>query len=84
MYIPIIQTLQCLLTNEAVLLEVGDHHISCWYLLSCVYIQIKHGHKSSSDLLHDFCDGEAFTTHPLFSVKLDALQTFFYFNKLKV
>ena len=47
-------------------------------------MQIERGHKSSSGLLHDFCDGKDFTTHLLFSVKADALQIFFYFDELEI
>ena len=31
-------------------------------------IQIEHGCKTPTSTLHDYCDGEGFTTHPLFSV----------------
>ena len=51
---------------------------------SYICIPIENGHKSSPDLLHDFCDGEVFATHPLFSVKAGALQIFFYFDELEL
>jgi hypothetical protein len=43
-------------------------------------IQIKRGHQCDHDsgLLSDFCDGEVFRSHPLFSVHSTALQIFYY------
>ena len=35
-------------------------------------------------MLRDYCDGEGFATHPLFSVHGDALQIFLYFDELEV
>lgn len=37
-----------------------------------------------SDILHDYCDGEGFAIHPLFSVHDDALQIFMYFDELEI
>ena len=34
--------------------------------------------------MNDFCDGEVFTYHPLFSVHEDALQIFLYFDELEI
>ena len=34
--------------------------------------------------MKDYCDGETFSTHPLFSVKSNALQFFLYFDELEV
>ena len=42
------------------------------------------GHKSCTCIKEDYCDGEAFSTHPLFSACMDALQIFFYFDELEV
>ena len=42
------------------------------------------GHKTSSDLMEDFCDGKAFTAHPLFPLHLNVLQVFLYFDELDV
>lgn len=66
MYVPILQTLQLLLLNEAVVAE------------------IENGHKSQTEFLHDFCAGKVFSSHPLFSAHVDALQIFFYFDELEV
>ena len=49
-----------------------------------LHLQIENGHKSQTELLHDFCDGKVFSSHPLFSVHKDALQIFFYFDELEV
>jgi len=34
--------------------------------------------------MEDYCDGEAFASHPVFSVHNDALQIFLYFDELEV
>ena len=34
--------------------------------------------------MEDYCDGEAFASHPVFSVHNDALQIFLYFEELEV
>ena len=51
---------------------------------SCVLIQVENGHKTSSGTLEDFCDGEVFTSHPLFSCHCNALQILLYFDELEV
>ena len=33
--------------------------------------------------MNDYCDGEIFASHPLFSVHKDALQIFLYFDELE-
>ena len=47
-------------------------------------LQIENGHKSQTEFLHDFCAGKVFSSHPLFSAHVDALQIFFYFDELEV
>jgi len=42
------------------------------------------GHTITSGLLEDYCDGEAFATHPLFSVHSRALQIFLYYDEVEV
>ena len=42
------------------------------------------GHKSLSDIMEDYCDGEVFKSHPLFSVQTTAIQILFYFDELEV
>ena len=47
-------------------------------------LQIKNVHKSCNEIMSDFCDGEAYGAHPLFSVHEDAPQINFYFDELEV
>ena len=47
-------------------------------------LQVEKGHQSDSHIKEDFCDGKAFSQHPLFSVHKDALQLLFYFDELEV
>ena len=34
--------------------------------------------------MEDYCDGEAFSSHALFSAHINALQILFYFDELEV
>ena len=34
--------------------------------------------------MEDYCDGEAFKSHPLFSLHTRALQILFYFDELEI
>ena len=47
-------------------------------------LQIENGHKSETGYRGDFCDGKVFSSHPLFSVHIDALQLFCYYDDLEV
>ena len=47
-----------------------------------IRMQVEHGHKSSG-AMKDFCDGKSFNTHPLFSIKTNALEVFLYFDELE-
>lgn len=51
---------------------------------ACIFEQITRGHKSKTTYLEDYCDGKAFSAHPLFSFHNDALQIFLYFDELEV
>ena len=46
--------------------------------------QILRGHNRSDDLISDFCDGEAFQSHPLFSTDPHALQILLFYDDLEV
>lgn len=54
--------------------------------LSSLHIapKVEQGHKSDTCIMEDYCDGEAFASHPIFSVHNDALQIFLYFDELEV
>jgi len=45
---------------------------------------VERGHRSPFDIMEDYCDGEAFQSHPLFSIRANAMQIFFYFDELEV
>ena len=47
-------------------------------------LQIENGHKSETGYREDFCDGKEFSSHPLFSAYVDALQLFFYYDDVEV
>ena len=93
-YVPLLKTLHNLLRNKAVLAEVSPYTYSAVnkYLpsyditptSSFMAFQVESGHKSESEFLEDYCDGEAFTSHPLFSVQFNALQIFFYYDDIEV
>ncbi len=59
------------------LLHVRSWHFSC--------IQIERGHKTNTPgILTDFCDGEVFRSHPLFSVHCGALQITLYYDDVEI
>lgn len=56
-------------------------------MIDCIlltFIKVERGHRSLSCIMKDYCDGEAFSSHALFSTHTDALQIFFYFDELEV
>lgn len=46
-------------------------------------MNIENGYGSSG-LLSELCDGKTFKSHPLFSVRSNALELFSYFDELEV
>ena len=52
-----------------------------WY----VHIKVQRGHSSDQPgLLNDYCDGSNFKSHTLFSVHLNGIQIFFYYDDVEV
>ena len=49
-----------------------------------MFVKVERGHKSLSSIMEDYCDGETFSSHALFSAHIDALQILFYFDELEV
>ena len=45
---------------------------------------MEQGHRSSCDIMEDYCDGETFKAHPLFSLHGNTLQLLFYFDELEL
>lgn len=45
---------------------------------------MEHPHGRNDDLLCDFCDGDIFARHPLFSNDPTALQLLVYFDEVEV
>ncbi len=94
MYVPFWATLQSLLRNQAILamvsytctisIGIGTFIILLSNGILRFLLQVESGHKSESGFLEDFCDGEFFSAHPLFSVHASALQCFFYFDEVEV
>ena len=41
-------------------------------------------HKSTDNIRRDFCDGEFFNSHPVFSVHSNALQFILYYDDIEV
>ena len=54
-------------------------------LLAICLIQVERGHfVTRQGVLRDFCDGEAYQQHPLFTLHFDALQVLFYYDEVEV
>ena len=49
-----------------------------------ILFQIEHPHSRDDGLLGDYCDGEDFKSHPLFSSDPHALQILLFFDELEV
>ena len=48
-------------------------------------MQVQSSHQSTSpDLIGDYCDGEMYHNHPLFSVNSSALQLMIYYDELEL
>lgn len=57
----------------------------CTGIYLILFIQIDKGHQSNKqEILEDFCDGQVFKTHKLFSLHYKALQLFFYFDDVEM
>ena len=55
------------------------------FLVACNFLlKIDTTHQSEDGLLRDFCDGETFRKHPLFSMCPKALQLMIFYDDLKV
>ena len=67
-YVPLLQTLETLLQDQSVQEEIDAFP----------------RRMIDDSRLRDFCDGELFKTHPLFSTDLFALQIIAYFDELEV
>lgn len=53
-------------------------------LFTYFFFQIDNPHVRDDGLLSDFCDGELYKTHPLFSQDPHALQLILYFDEFEV
>ena len=62
--------------------------VSTWYVFFSFFfffLQIQRGHSCTKPgLLSDYCDGDSFKTHSLFSLHSDALQVHFYYDEVEV
>ena len=75
-----------LLFSDYSVVGLNNHVRSCFvYNASFIlFKQVKNGHTTDCNILEEFCDGKAFTSHPLFSLHHDVLQLFFYLDELEV
>lgn len=46
--------------------------------------EVLNGHQSTDGILRDYCDGESFQQHPLYSNNIQHLQIIFYFDELEI
>ena len=89
MYIPLLDTLALLLQNKTLRTEVHVYTITFMihvtaYLYYYLLLQIEHGHASAEEQYEDFCDGEFFKSHPLFSVHCNSLQLQLYYDNVEI
>lgn len=67
-YIPILQTLEGLLSDSSIQEEIENTHARI----------------RTDNMLEDFCDGSVFKEHPLFSLDPKALQIICYYDELEM
>lgn len=75
MYIPLLDTLQAQLNNAAI------YHEASFKLLQAMYNCSDHM-EVDPQFLSDYCDGEHFKHHPLFSQSPSSLQIILYYDEL--
>ena len=83
MYVPLLETLQNMLNNEAILAEVKSQY-TCYCVTCYCTQQIMTGHTSELGTLEDYCDGKAFKSHPLFSSNQQSFQINLYYDDVEV
>ena len=49
-----------------------------------ILCQVNNSHQRNDGKIEDFCDGEAFSEHPLFSSDPTALQLFLYYDEVEI
>lgn len=54
------------------------------YTLSIISIQVENSHQRHDGMIADYCDGQIFQQHPLFSQDPCALQIILYYDDVEV
>ena len=57
---------------------------SIYYVILIWYYQINNKRQRNDSKIEDFCDGEMFRNHPLFSRDPTALQLFLYYDEVEL
>ena len=58
--------------------------VSCFSGCKYFRIQIHRGHRNSEGFLEDYCDGEAYQSHPLFRLETKSFQLLLYFDDVEL
>ena len=84
-YVPILKKLERLLENEDVITQVNTCNAYKKKYGQFIY-HIYRGHSSQqSGVINDYCDGQNYRSHPLFSKsELVSLQIFLYYDDIEV
>lgn len=95
-YIPLIETLQCLIGNTSIYEQVCIHmHAYILYrfismlqtrinLHTLTCIKVMDGHAQRDGTLRDFCDGSKYQKCSLFSSDKTAFQLILYYDELEL
>lgn len=54
------------------------------FLVTLLFVKNYYQHMSTDNIKRDFCDGEFFRSHPIFSVHHNALQFLLYHDDVEV
>lgn len=87
MYIvPLIESLQRLLSNKLMLEEVYTLNVMSQNSVCGLCLQVLQGHQRRDGLLSDYCDGLVYKSHPLFSASanIPCLELMLYYDDAEV
>lgn len=78
-YVSLLQGLKSLLSHADIRDEVSDFISVC---ISVIVLQVLRQHCSTDGVVADYCDGDLYKTHDLFSLDNTALQLILYFDEI--
>lgn len=82
--IPLLESLQSLLNDRSIFDQVHIIPHNILYTRFLVHVKVVNTHKLDHGKMGDYCDGNDFQEHPLFSEDPCALQIRLYYDDLEI